>query len=59
MSVNAIPLVEHEPPSTPIQRVAEKTSRFLLYFLCAAPIALFPIGLIYKTIAHFFPSWLP
>lgn len=59
MSVDVIPMVEHEPPSTRTQRVAEKTSRFLLYFLCVAPIALFPIGLVYKTIVHFFPSVLP
>jgi hypothetical protein len=55
MSVQAVRLVEEEPPSTPAQRVAGKASQYLLYFLCAAPIALFPVGLAYKTLIHFFP----
>jgi hypothetical protein len=59
MSVEVVPFAEEEPPSTSAQRMTERASSYLLYFLCVAPIALFPVGLIYKTVAYFFPSWLP
>jgi hypothetical protein len=55
MSVQAGQLVEEEPPSTRVQRIVGKASQYLLYFLCVAPIALFPVGLAYKAWVHFFP----
>ena len=55
MSTQFVSLVEEEPPSTPAQRVVAKASQYLLYFLCAAPIALFPVGLAYKLLVHYFP----
>ena len=39
MSIQVFPL-EEEPPSTSAQRMAAQASNLLLYFLCAAPIAL-------------------
>lgn len=50
MSTQIVPLVEEEPPSTRAQRVVDKASQYLLFLLCAAPIALFPIGLAYKLL---------
>ncbi len=50
MSVQAARLVEEERPSTRAQRIVGKASQYLLYALCAAPIALFPLGLIYKLV---------
>ena len=55
MSAQVVPLVEEEPPSTRAQRVVAKASRYLLHFLCLAPIALFPVGLVYKILTYFFP----
>ena len=55
MSTEVIPLVQEEPPSTRAQRVAGKASQYLLYFLCLAPISLFPVGLAYKILVYFFP----
>jgi len=55
MSTQVVPLVEEEPPSTPAQRIVGKASQYLLYVLCLAPIALFPVGLAYKILEHLFP----
>lgn len=55
MSVNAGFLTRDEPPSTRVQIVVGKASQALLYALCAAPVALFPVGLAYKLYIHFFP----
>jgi hypothetical protein len=55
MSIQAIRPVEEEPPSTHAQHVVAKASQYLLYFLCLAPIALFPVGLAYKILIYFFP----
>ena len=55
MSTQVVPLVEEEPPSTRAQRVVAKASQYLLYFICLAPIALFPVGLAYKILVYFFP----
>jgi hypothetical protein len=56
MSVQAATQVEEEPPLTTAQQVAATVSRGILYFLCIAPIALFPVGLAYKAIVYFFYS---
>ena len=48
-------LADSEPPSTRAQVVVGKAAQLLLYFLCLAPIALFPFGLAYKVYTHFFP----
>jgi hypothetical protein len=55
VSTQVISLVEEEPPSTRAQRIVGKASQYLLFFLCGAPIALFPIGLAYKLLVHYFP----
>ena len=55
MSTHVVPLVEEEPPSTRAQRIVGKASQYLLYFLCLAPIALFPVGLAFKLLDYFFP----
>jgi hypothetical protein len=55
MSTQVVPLVEEEPPSTRAQRAVAKASQYLLYFICLAPIALFPVGLAYKILAYYFP----
>jgi hypothetical protein len=55
VSTQVVSLVEEEPPSTPAQRIVAKASQYLLFLLCAAPIALFPIGLAYKVLVHYFP----
>ena len=55
MSVQAVRLVEEEPPQTRAQRIVGKACQYLLYFLCVAPIALFPVGLAYKALIYFFP----
>ena len=55
MSTQVVPLVEEEPPSTRAQRIVAKASQYLLYFLCLAPIALFPVGLAFKLLDYFFP----
>jgi hypothetical protein len=47
-------LADSEPPSTRAQAVVGKAAQLLLYLLCIAPIALFPVGLAYKVYAHFF-----
>ena len=40
----------------PVRRlVVGKAAQLLLYLLCIAPIALFPVGLAYKIYTHFFP----
>jgi hypothetical protein len=48
-------LEDSEPPSTRAQAVVGKAAQLLLYLLCIAPIALFPVGLAYKIYTHFFP----
>lgn len=55
MTTQVLSLVEEEPPSTRAQRVVAKASQYLLLLLCAAPIALFPVGLAYKVLVHYFP----
>lgn len=56
MSVEVAHLSEEEPPSTRAQRIVGKASLYLLYLLCAAPVALFPLALAYKLITgHFSP----
>jgi len=55
VSVDAGFLTQDEPPSTRAQIVVGKASQVLLYVLCAASVALFPIGLAYKLFIHFFP----
>jgi|HubBroStandDraft_6_1064221.scaffolds.fasta_scaffold1664308_2 hypothetical protein len=48
-------LNDNERPATRAQVVVGKAAQLLLYFLCLAPIALFPFGLAYKVYTHFFP----
>jgi hypothetical protein len=55
VSVDTGFLSRDELPSTRAQIVVGKASQVLLYALCAAPVALFPIGLVYKLYIHFFP----
>ena len=56
MSIQVASLVEEgEPPLTRTQHAVAKASQYLLFFLCGAPIALFPVGLAYKAFIHFFP----
>jgi hypothetical protein len=55
VTTQVVALVEEEPPSTRAQRVVGKASQYLLFALCGAPIALFPIGLAYKLLVHYFP----
>ena len=55
MSVHVAGAVQEEPPPTRAQRIVGKASQYLLYFLCVAPIALFPVALAYKAFIHFFP----
>ena len=55
MSVQVASHVGEEPPLTRAQRAVAKASQYLLYFLCLAPIALFPVGLAYKILIYFFP----
>lgn len=55
MSTQTVALVEEEPPSTRAQQIVGKASQYLLFVLCAAPIALFPVGLVYKLLVHYFP----
>jgi hypothetical protein len=55
MSVQVIPAIEHDLPQTRVQRVVGKACQYFLYLLCAAPIAIFPIGLVCKALAYFFP----
>jgi hypothetical protein len=55
MSDQLVSGVEEEPPATCAQHAVAKASQYLLFFLCAAPIALFPIGLAYKILIYFFP----
>jgi hypothetical protein len=55
MSTQVVPLVEEEPPSTRAQQIVGKASQYLLFALCGAPIALFPVGLAYKLLVHYFP----
>ena len=43
-----------EPPLRPAAALAAKASRLLLLALCTGPIAVFPIGLAYKSYTHFF-----
>jgi hypothetical protein len=54
-SLDVDTLNDDEPPSTRAQVVVGKAAQLLLYFLCIAPIALFPFGLAYKVYIHFFP----
>ena len=46
--------LEEEPPTSPGAAVVGKISRLLLLAVCAAPIAVFPIGPAYKGYMHFF-----
>jgi hypothetical protein len=55
MSSHVVPLVEEQPPSSKAQRVVARASQYLLYFICLAPIALFPIGLAHRILTYFFP----
>jgi hypothetical protein len=55
MSIQAAPLVEEEPPLTRAQHVVAKASQYLLFLLCGAPIALFPVGLAYKIFIYYYP----
>jgi hypothetical protein len=48
-------MVIEEPPLSEAEAIAAKVSRGLLFVLCAAPIALFPLGLAYRVFVHFFP----
>ena len=48
-------LDDNDPPATRAQVVVGKAAQLLLYFLCLASIALFPLGLAYKVYTHFFP----
>lgn len=41
---------EEEPPSTLAPRLVGKAGQYLLYILCATPIALFPISLACRLI---------
>jgi hypothetical protein len=41
---------EAEPPSTEARRFVGQAGQYLLYVLCATPIALFPLGLAYRLI---------
>ena len=54
MSTDVAPLIE-EPRSSRAQVAVGKASQLLLYFLCVAPIALFPLGLAYKLYVYFLP----
>jgi len=54
MSVRVATEIEEEPPLTPVQRAAATVSRWILYFFCIAPIALFPVGLAYKALTYYF-----
>lgn len=45
---------EEEPPIGPHAAMVAKLSRLLLLAVCAGPIAVFPIGLAYKSYMHFF-----
>lgn len=55
MSVDVDHLADDEPPSTRAQTVVGRAAQLLLYLLCAAPIALFPVGLAFKAYGYFFP----
>ena len=55
MSSHVVPLVEEQPPSSKAQRVVARASQYLLYFICLAPIALFPIGLAHRILTYLFP----
>ena len=55
MSVDVDRLADDDPPSTWAQRAVGKAAELLLYLLCGAPIALFPVGLAFKAYAYFFP----
>ena len=45
-------MVVEEPPLSRAQLVTAKVSRGLLFFLCAAPIALFPLALAHRVFVH-------
>lgn len=55
MSVQAVQIVEEEPPSTRAQRIVGKACQYFLFALCVGPIALFPVGLAYKLLTEYFP----
>ena len=55
MPTQVVLLLEEEPPPSRAQRIIATASQCLLYFLCLAPIALFPVGLAYKILEHFLP----
>lgn len=42
--------IEEEPPSTVAPRLLGKAGRYLLYILCVTPVALFPLGLVYRLV---------
>jgi hypothetical protein len=50
---------EEEPPVGAAAAIVAKTSRLLLMAICAGPIAVFPIGLAYKSYQHFFGADTP
>jgi hypothetical protein len=55
MSTRVVPLMDERTPSTTAQRFVAKASQYLLYFICLAPIALFPIGLAHRILTYLFP----
>jgi hypothetical protein len=55
MSVDVAHFVDEEPPSTRAQRVVGKGCQLVLFAVCAGPVAVFPIGLIYKACTYLFP----
>jgi len=50
---------EEEPPASAAAAIVAKISRLLLMAICAGPIAVFPIGLAYKSCTHLFASASP
>lgn len=51
--------IEEEPPLGRAATLVAKASRFLLVVICAGPIAVFPIGLVYKGYRHFISQETP
>jgi len=55
MILNVEPLDADERPSAGGSLVVEKMSRWLLFVLCASPVALFPVALAVRAFHHYFP----
>ena len=49
------PLGADRPSSTAAATLVQRASRLLLLFLCASPIALFPVALAVRTYSYLFP----